>query len=336
MPPFFFSSSSLHLPSSSHLSKLFHLSSSFQHHSTRYHRRNHTMACVCGCDRDDHLHNLQSGSPSFSSAFKEPGGPSFDEKLTNRFQLNQEEIEPSKSIPRRPKDGGDAQSQECAKSPNPFDSNRSPLSLPLPRLEELTSGDQMTKDALMQDWHRDSDNPRGAQKPRRTSNVEQAFQVLWPLTKGVMRASSFERRKMISSFSLPNTLAQPSAKLKQCLWRTHPAQKPLILIPPFQRVVSAAAAVTPYAVYVPTGHHRPTPSRIPGLQSLPPYSELGLMQLQQTSSLLGGFGGGRSSVVVPQTENLCFRRRGIVSGAIGKMCSELLRFDYMILRQSGD
>lgn len=217
MPPFFFSSSSLHLPSSSHLSKLFHLSSSFQHHSTRYHRRNHTMACVCGCDRDDHLHNLQSGSPSFSSAFKEPGGPSFDEKLTNRFQLNQEEIEPSKSIPRRPKDGGDAQSQECAKSPNPFDSNRSPLSLPLPRLEELTSGDQMTKDALMQDWHRDSDNPRGAQKPRRTSNVEQAFQVLWPPTKGVMRASSFERRKMISSFSLPNTLAQPTADLSMKL-----------------------------------------------------------------------------------------------------------------------
>ena len=69
----------------------------------------------------------------------------------------------------------------------------------------------------MQDWHSNSDNPWGAQKPRRTSNVEQAFRVLWLPAKRVMRTSSFERRQTISSFSLPNTLAQPTADLSMKL-----------------------------------------------------------------------------------------------------------------------
>lgn len=175
------------------------------------------MTCVSGCDRDDHVYTLPSSTPSSNSASKESGAPTLDKKRTSQFQLVPEDTGPSKSIPTRPKDGGDAQLQEWAKSPDYFDDSRPPLSLPLPSLGKLISKDKMTKEALIQDWHHNSENRRGAQKPRRTSDVEQAFRVLSPPVKSLMLTSSFERRETIPSFCLPNTLAQSTADLSMKL-----------------------------------------------------------------------------------------------------------------------
>ena len=173
------------------------------------------MPCVYGPDADNHLHNLPRGPPLSDSVFEDHWAPNFVEVLANQFQTVHDESEPSKSIRDTPRNGGDAQAtihplHRWAKTPAPFDHNRRLLDPPTPNLEETIKEQQMVKEALMRDWRRNSDNPRGARERPRPSNVEDEFQVFLPPAKRAMHISPSKRRNTVSTNSLPNALAQPT------------------------------------------------------------------------------------------------------------------------------
>ena len=170
------------------------------------------MGCICGCDVNDHLHNLSNGPPSSNSFFEDFWAPNFAEVLTYRLKVVLDESEPSKRISWRLNYGGDVQDivppfHKWAKTPDFMDIGRPTPRLPTPNFDEIMEEEQKVHEELLQDWHRYSNNPGVAQERSSPSNGEYDSQAFLPSANRAMDAGSFAP-KIAASNPFPYVLNQ--------------------------------------------------------------------------------------------------------------------------------
>ena len=113
------------------------------------------MACICGCDADDHLHNLPSRPSSPNTFFENFWAPNFVELLTSRLCKVLEDSEPSKRALWKKRYGGDAQDtipprHKWARRPKLSDKSRGPpiSRLPTPDFDKIEREEELWRNRI--------------------------------------------------------------------------------------------------------------------------------------------------------------------------------------------
>lgn len=218
------------------------------------------MACVCGCDVDNHLQNLPNKPTSPNSFFENFRAPNLAEMLVSRLRTVLNESEPSRRVFWRERFGGDSQDvihphHKWALISRPSDKSRgceSPWStLPTPDYEKLA------QEELMQDRQYILHDFSGFEKQIGSINKEEDSQNLLLPPKRAPRAISFRPQETIIRTSFPNALDQPVPDSSQKL-ATHAL--------PLQSGQGYPASCNPPS----NGQHdhseRPSPRKLPPLR----------------------------------------------------------------------
>ena len=176
------------------------------------------MACICGCDEENHLRDLPSRPASPNTEFEDFWAPTFVKVLTSRLDMVIRTSEPSKRFRWRRDYGGEAQDtapprHKWARPPKLSDKSLGcgwhVSRLPTPDYEDNRRKEQMCDEELMRRRQRYSNNTGVAPKQPTPSTEEEESQTSLPPAKNVTHNSSVWSEEIITSPSSSNDLDQP-------------------------------------------------------------------------------------------------------------------------------
>lgn len=176
------------------------------------------MACICGCDEENHLRDLPSRPASPNTEFEDFWAPKFVKVLTYRLDTVIRKTEPSRRFLWRRDYGGDAQDTAPPRHKWARPRKLSDKSLgcgwhvsrlPTPDYEDNRRQEQMVDEGLMQRRQHYSNNTGVAPEQPTPSNEEEESQTSSPPAKKVTHNSSVWSEEVITSPSSSNDLNQP-------------------------------------------------------------------------------------------------------------------------------